>query len=147
MARHRRPRRRDAQVERAVDAGSSGPGTDQGVVPGAETDRPLSLEQLRARQERSTYGAGSRGRAAPAADGVLIQVCLTCGREYTFDTEPPPPDLECEKCGQRVFRSYFDIAGRDEVIEDHRASTERDVAPDDAESDVTLDDIMDLNNP
>src|SRR5690606_20382781 len=32
-------------------------------------------------------------------DGVLVQVCLECGKEYMFEDAEPPADLKCDKCG------------------------------------------------
>lgn len=106
-----------------------------------------SLEALRASELRDEAGRAAPGLVGRAADGVLVQICIECGREYLFDREDPPRDLACEKCGNRVFRSFFSVLGPDEVEADFRASTERDLAPDDAETDVTRADILDLNNP
>lgn len=105
-----------------------------------------SLEALRARQLASEPGVESPGRTRPLADGVLSQVCIQCGKEYIFDESQPPADLRCEKCGNQVFRSFFTVRGHDEVEADFHASTERDLAPDDTEADVTRSDVMDLNN-
>jgi DNA-directed RNA polymerase subunit RPC12/RpoP len=105
-----------------------------------------SLEALRARQLADDPGHETVGRVGPPADGVLTQVCLECGKEYLFDKAQPPADLVCEKCGNSVFRSFFTVRGYDEVEADFQRSTERDLAPNDTEADVTLGDIMDLNN-
>jgi len=106
-----------------------------------------SLEALRAHQLSSTPGREARGQVGRPADGVLVQVCLECGKEYIFDERPPSGDLVCEKCGNGVFRSFFSVAGYDDVEADFIRSTERDLAPNDDESDVTRSDIIDLNNP
>lgn len=105
-----------------------------------------SLEALRARQLADDPGYESVGRVGKPADGVLTQVCLECGKEYLFDRAQPPADLTCEKCGNKVFRSFFSVRGYDEVEADFQRSTERDLAPNDTEADVTRADIMDLNN-
>ena len=35
-------------------------------------------------------------------EGVLVQVCIECGRQYMYDTqEPPPENLASDKCGNR----------------------------------------------
>jgi DNA-directed RNA polymerase subunit RPC12/RpoP len=78
--------------------------------------------------------------------GVLVQVCLECGREYYFEQQEPPERLECERCGNSVFRSFFAERTPDEVQQDFAESTERDVATDDPATDVTLGDLQDLNN-
>lgn len=105
-----------------------------------------SLEALRAKQLADSPGRETPGRTDEMADGVLTQVCLQCGKEYLFDEMQPPADLVCEKCGNSVFRSFFSVRGYDEVEADFRASTERDLAPDDTEADVTRADVLDLNN-
>ncbi len=106
-----------------------------------------SLEALRAHQLSDDPGHETRGRVGRPADGVLVQVCLECGKEYIFDERPPSGDLVCEKCGNGVFRSFFTVTGYDDVEDDFIRSTERDLAPNDDESDVTRSDIIDLNNP
>lgn len=105
-----------------------------------------SLEALRARQMADEPGFESPGTVGRPADGVLVQVCLECGKEYLFDRRPPPEDMTCEKCGNVVFRSFFSVTGYDDVEADFQASTGRDLAPNDDESDVTKADILDLNN-
>jgi predicted nucleic acid-binding Zn-ribbon protein len=80
------------------------------------------------------------------ADGVLVQVCLKCGKEYMFDTGEPPAELSCEKCGSEVFRSFFSPPRGDEAAEDFRDSTERDTLTTDPGTDVTRGDLHDLGN-
>ncbi|HEX9106001.1 MAG TPA: hypothetical protein VF832_02205, partial [Longimicrobiales bacterium] len=58
----------------------------------------------------------------------------------------PPANMTCEKCGNGVFRSFFDVTSSDDVEEDFRAATERDLATDDPATDVTAADIRDLDN-
>lgn len=123
----------------------------QGGLPPARLPNELrgearSLEALRARQLADDPGYEAVGRVGRPADGVLVQVCLECGKEYLFDEEQPPADLTCEKCGNSVFRSFFSVRGYDEVEADFQRSTERDLAPNDTEADVTRGDVMDLNN-
>jgi DNA-directed RNA polymerase subunit RPC12/RpoP len=79
------------------------------------------------------------------ADGVLVQVCLTCGKEYTF-TEAPPADLACDKCGSTVFRSFLSRPRADEVEEDYREATERDTLTTDPGTDIAQGDLHDLRN-
>lgn len=80
------------------------------------------------------------------ADGVLVQVCLKCGKEYMFESQEPPADLRCEKCGSEVFRAFFAETRSDEVIDDFRESTERDTLTTDGATDVTRGDLHDLGN-
>lgn len=109
-------------------------------------DDVRDLEELRARQLSERSGRETPGRVRDPADGVLVQVCIECGKEYMYDSAPPRGGLACEKCGNQVFRSFFEATRYDEVEADFRASTERDLAPNDPESDVTRADILDLNN-
>ena len=119
---------------------------ERGAADFGGEDRPRSLEEIRTHQLREDPGHEAAGQIGRPAEGVLVQVCQVCGKEYTFDDEPPPADLTCEKCGNRVFRSFFDVASADEVEEDFRAATERDLATDDPATDVTAADIRDLDN-
>ena len=87
-------------------------------------------------------GAGSPG---PGGGGVLTLVCLTCGTEYHFDRQDPPPGLTCEKCGGGVFRDFFTPVEGDDAAQDFSETTERDLDPDDPEGDVLPGDLVDLN--
>ena len=78
--------------------------------------------------------------------GVLVQVCLECGKQYFFDREQPAGDLTCEKCGNGVFRSFFAEWKPGEASQDFTESTERDLRTDDPATDVTRGDLQDLNN-
>lgn len=78
--------------------------------------------------------------------GVLVEICVECGKEYTFEDEPPPDDLECDKCGGGVFRAYFEPDNMSEARQDFEDSTSRDTNPDDAEGDVTSGDLVDLDH-
>lgn len=84
---------------------------------------------------------GDRGR-------VVVLVCVECGKEYTYEDEEPPADLTCEKCGNEVFRSFYDSAGeREEAEDEFRTETERDVSTRGGAADVTRTDILDIDNP
>lgn len=89
--------------------------------------------------------AGEAPRGKQPVIDVLTLVCEQCGKDYFFDTEPPPPGIQCAKCGGTVFRQFNSNVG-DEASDDFRDETERDLDPDDAEGDVLPGDIMDLNN-
>jgi DNA-directed RNA polymerase subunit RPC12/RpoP len=108
--------------------------------------RPRSLEELRAHELRADPGHETAGRVGWPAEGVLVQVCEVCGKEYTFDTEEPPADLQCERCGNQVFRSFFDVPLGDDVEQDIRDVSERDLGTDDPAPDVTPADLRDLDN-
>lgn len=81
---------------------------------------------------------------APADGGILIQICVECGREYTYEDEPPPEDMTCEKCGGAVFRTYYDTETPSEAERDFEETTGRDMHPDDPEGDTTTGDLVDL---
>ena len=85
-------------------------------------------------------------RDEDTGSGVLVQVCLECGKEYYFDATPPEPDMTCQKCGNGVFRSFMAERVPDEVQADFAESTERDTRTDDPATDVTRGDLHDLNN-
>ena len=85
--------------------------------------------------------------AGGLAEGVLVQVCVECGQHYFFENSQPPPDQQCERCGNSVFRSFYDVTSPDEVVADYRETTERDVTTDAPATDVTRGDLYDLNNP
>lgn len=77
------------------------------------------------------------------SEGALVQVCIECGKEYTF--EAPPDSMKCEKCGSVVFRSFYD-GGDSEAQADFRETTDRDTGTDDPATDVTPGDLRDLRN-
>jgi hypothetical protein len=81
------------------------------------------------------------------AQGILTQVCVNCGKEYFYDQVEPPRELVCERCGNGVFRSFFDVTGGSEVEQDFQDVTGRDTATDDPATDITAGDLFDLNNP
>ncbi|MEJ2187741.1 MAG: hypothetical protein P8Z36_17770 [Gemmatimonadota bacterium] len=83
--------------------------------------------------------------ANTSEDHVLVAVCEECGREYFFQ-EAVPEDLACERCGNQVFRTFEADTVPDEVEDEFREETERDLAPDDPEGDVVDGDIRDLKN-
>ena len=87
-----------------------------------------------------------RGGQDAASDdgGILVQICVECGREYTFEDEPPPDDMKCEKCGGAVFRSYYDTETPSDAEQDFEETTGRDMNPDDPEGDTTTGDLVDL---
>jgi predicted nucleic acid-binding Zn-ribbon protein len=80
------------------------------------------------------------------AGGVLVQVCLKCGKQYSFDRQEPPEDMSCDKCGGGVFRSFFAATKEGEAAEDFRESTERDTLTTDPGTDITRGDLHDLGN-
>ena len=89
-------------------------------------------------------------KAQPAeglADGVLVQVCVECGKEYFYEEVQPPVDQKCERCGNTVFRSFFHVTGDDEAEADFRETTDRDLTTEDPATDVSRGDLYDLNNP
>ena len=91
------------------------------------------------------------GQAAPVpsrmADGVLVQVCVECGKQYFYDDVEPPANQQCERCGNTVFRSFFDTTEPDEAVADFHETTDRDTTPEDPATDVSRGDLFDLNNP
>ena len=78
--------------------------------------------------------------------GLLALVCLTCGNEKNFESDPPQI-VTCEKCGGTVFRNYFTPIESDEATVSQLEQTARDIALDGGSFDVSADDLLDLNNP
>ncbi len=101
-------------------------------------------EGARAAEARETSGLVAGGPDQEPAQGVLTLVCFKCGKEYFFADENPPEEMTCEKCGNGVFRSFF-APVNDEVADDFRDSTERDLTPDSPATDVRPGDVIDLN--
>ena len=85
--------------------------------------------------------------AEGASDGVLVQVCMECGKEYFYDDAEPPADQKCDRCGNTVFRSFFEATAPDQAASDFEETTERDLTPDEPATDVARGDLYDLNNP
>jgi DNA-directed RNA polymerase subunit RPC12/RpoP len=80
------------------------------------------------------------------ANGLLVQVCIQCGKEYMFEEQEVPTDLACTKCGSSVFRSFVARTAADDVHDDFRSSTERDTLTTDPATDITRGDLHDLGN-
>lgn len=78
--------------------------------------------------------------------GVLTLVCLTCGNEKSFDAEPPN-HLVCDRCGGIVFRNFFTPVEPDEATISQLEETARSIALDESSSDISPDELRDLNNP
>jgi hypothetical protein len=113
------------------------------MQPRQRHDEASSVEGSRAAESREDPGMEAVGRTRAESEGVLTSICLTCGKEY-FSEGEAPADLQCEKCGNQVFRSFF-TPEDDEVEADFRESTARDLDPDDAEGDTLPGDLADLN--
>jgi len=121
--------------EEHLHEGTERPLSDDTTLTGAKT----ATENLRA----NPAGDPPHGRG-PVTE-VLTLICETCGKDYFFEDDPPPPDMKCEKCGSTVFRAFQESVGS-EAADDFRDSTERDLDPDDPEGDTLPGDLMDLNN-
>jgi predicted RNA-binding Zn-ribbon protein involved in translation (DUF1610 family) len=82
-----------------------------------------------------------------AAD-VVLMVCVACGWEVQLEPgETPPAELECEKCGNEVFRRFDASATPGEAESEFLEETERDTDTDDPAPDTERGDLLDLNNP
>lgn len=116
-----------------------------------QTERSDDSTVVRAKteSEQPRENPATKAREEPRRGGpsqaVLTLVCETCGKDYFFEDETPPGDMQCDKCGSNVFRSFYSTVG-DEAADDFRDSTERDLDPDDAEGDTLPGDVMDLNH-
>jgi DNA-directed RNA polymerase subunit RPC12/RpoP len=108
-------------------------------------DTTIVAAKTATEQPRANPADPDAPRGREPIQEVLTLVCETCGKDYFFEDEAPPEDLKCEKCGGTVFRAFQDSVG-DEVMDDFRDSTERDLDPDDPEGDALPGDLMDLHN-
>ncbi len=112
----------------------------------AESDDTTIVGAVDAREQlRDNPADPSVPRGKEPVTEVLTLICESCGKSYFFEDEAPSADLACEKCGGTVFRSFQDSVG-DEVVDDFRDATERDLNPDDPEGDTLPGDLLDLNN-
>lgn len=84
-------------------------------------------------------------RSQGEAEAVETLVCVKCGKEYFFAPGEAPATLECEKCQNRVFRSFDSLDASDEAALDFNDSTARDLDPDDPEGEAMPGDVIDLN--
>jgi hypothetical protein len=78
--------------------------------------------------------------------GLLTLVCLTCGRELSFE-EMPPAHVVCDRCGGTVFRNYLTPVAADEATLSQLEETSRSVAFDEESPDTSPSDVRDVNNP
>ncbi len=108
-------------------------------------DTTIVAAKTATEQPRDNPADPTAPRGREAITEVLTLVCETCGKDYFFEDEAPPADMKCEKCGSTVFRAFQESVG-DEVMDDFRDSTERDLDPDDPEGDALPGDLMDLHN-
>jgi predicted nucleic acid-binding Zn-ribbon protein len=76
-------------------------------------------------------------------EGIVIQVCVECGKEQQADAEAA--ERACPKCGNRVFRDFYD-AGDSDAARDFAETTDRDTGTEDPATDVTRGDLNDLRN-
>jgi len=113
-----------------------------------QSDRSDDVTIVRGKDATEQPRDNPAGEAPPGREPeeeVLTLVCETCGENYFFTDAAPPENMSCVKCGGTVFRA-FDASVGDEVVDDFRDATERDLDPDDPEGEALPGDIMDLNN-
>jgi predicted nucleic acid-binding Zn-ribbon protein len=84
--------------------------------------------------------AGGSGR-------VEVHVCVACGNERMVEEGESLTDAPCEKCGNQVFRAFYDTASPGEAEEDFTDSTGRETATDEPAPETDAGDLSDLNNP
>lgn len=76
--------------------------------------------------------------------GLLTLVCITCGNEKHF-VRRPPASVECDKCKGRVFRNFFTPVEKDDATISQLEQTARSLAYDDDTSDISEDELRDLD--
>ncbi|HEX6533406.1 MAG TPA: hypothetical protein VF041_02345 [Gemmatimonadaceae bacterium] len=80
------------------------------------------------------------------SEGLLTLVCVTCGKEKFYETQPPDT-VVCDRCGSTVFRSFLTPTRADEATLSQLEETTRSVALDEESPDISSGDVHDLNNP
>lgn len=118
--------------------------TDEKRIPGdardrADLDKPAAI----GRSDDEDRRAADRGEPVGR---LLVQACVECGREFMFEGESPE-GLECDRCGNTVFRAFYADSRPSDEAADFDETTERDLAADAGASDVRPGDLYDLNNP
>ena len=123
-----------------------------------------SRRRRRSAVKEATCASTSRGVAAVAPGGTFFVVTavydegesgpsnetsagVEAGTILRVKISGPPPNQTCERCGNQVFRSFYDVTSPDEVVADFRETTERDLTTEAPATDVTRGDLYDLNNP
>lgn len=80
------------------------------------------------------------------SEGLLTLVCVTCGKEKFYETQPPDT-VTCDRCGSTVFRTFLTPTRADEATISQLEETARSVALDEESPDTSTGDLLDLNNP
>jgi hypothetical protein len=94
--------------------------------------------------EQNKHSGGAMPEQGRPVGEVQILICMQCGKEFLYETEPPPVGLCCDKCGNGVFRAYVVATHADDVEQEFREETERDLGPEEGPTEVTDDDLRDL---
>ncbi|MGH7482179.1 MAG: hypothetical protein ACRELV_08480 [Longimicrobiales bacterium] len=119
-------------------------------MPGSETGRGDARERADLETSPATgVGEDADRQAADRGETVgrlLVQACVECGREYMFEAEPPE-DLICDRCGNGVFRAFYDDSRPGDAEREFTEETDRDLGADAGASEVEPGDLYDLNNP
>jgi hypothetical protein len=79
-------------------------------------------------------------------EGLLTLVCLTCGNQKFF-ADQLPDRVTCETCGGIAFRNFFTPTEPDEATLAHLEDSARSIALGDESSNISPDELKDLNNP
>ena len=86
-------------------------------------------------------------RSESGSGRVQVHVCVQCGNERLVEEGESVSTAPCEKCGNQVFRAFYDTARPGPAEEEFEASTGRATAPDEPAPESTAGDLADLNNP
>ena len=78
---------------------------------------------------------------------VQVHVCVACGNERMVEPGESASMAPCEKCGNQVFRAFYDTARPGEAERDFEETTGRATATDEPAPESTAGDLTDLNNP
>ena len=78
---------------------------------------------------------------------VQVHVCVACGSERIIEEGETASTAPCPRCGNQVFRAFYDTARPGSAETDFNDSTQRDTATNEPAPDTTAGDLTDLNNP
>ncbi|MFN2397380.1 MAG: hypothetical protein ABR543_01860 [Gemmatimonadaceae bacterium] len=80
------------------------------------------------------------------SEGLLTLVCITCGKEKNY-AQAPPESIVCDTCGGTVFTNSLTPTRADQATVSQLEETARHIALDESSSEISPDELRDLNNP
>ena len=75
--------------------------------------------------------------------GIVSMICIACGNEKHFDRQVPDA-LNCDKCGQTVWRQFATPTEPDEATIDQLEAQARSMSYGDPSPDTSPEELKDL---